>query len=78
MKTLRFFSLLLAGAMLLGLAGCANTPHKSEIESRFCADNEILTYEPVDFEKTIVTIGLYAPCSLGPIELAIEAEFPRR
>ncbi len=76
MKTLRFFSLLLAGAMLLGLAGCANTPHKSEIESRFCADNEILTYEPVDFEKTAVTIGLYAPCSLGPIELAIEAEFP--
>lgn len=72
-KLLRF---VLAGAMLLSIAGCGDTPRKSEAEARFCADNEILTYDPVDLDKTVITIGIYAPGHSKPMELAIEAEFP--
>lgn len=76
MKKQGLVSTFLAGAMLLGIAGCAGTPHKGEMEARFCAENEILTYKPVDFEKTVITIGVYAPCNPEPVELAIEEEFP--
>lgn len=72
----RLFSIFLAGLLLLNAAGCGHAPRKSETETRFCADNEILTYEPVDFEKTIITVGVYAPCNSKPIERAIEAKFP--
>ena len=77
MKKQRLFGILLAGAVLLGMSGCGGAPPKSNVaETRFCTDNEILTYEPVDFEKTIITIGVYAPCNSKPLEHAIEAEFP--
>lgn len=76
MEGQRLVGLFLAGAMLLGTAGCTNTPHKSEMKAYFCADNEILTYERVDFDKTVITIGAYAPCNAKPVELAIETEFP--
>lgn len=76
MKKQRLLGLLCAGVMLLGAAGCADTSQKTETEARFCADNEILTYAPVDFEKTVITIGIYAPCNSKPVELAIEKEFP--
>lgn len=76
MKKQTLVSLFLAGTMLLSMSGCADIPRKSEAEARFCADNEILTYEPVDLEKTIITIGTYAPCNSKPLETAIEDEFP--
>ncbi len=75
-KLRKLFSIVLAGVVLLGTAGCGGTPGKLEAEAKFCADNEILTYDPVDFEKTVITIGLYAPGHSKPLELAIEAEFP--
>ncbi|WP_040197129.1 extracellular solute-binding protein [Candidatus Soleaferrea massiliensis] len=76
MKKQKLLILFLAGAMLLGMAGCADAPHKIQTSALFCADNEILTYEPVNFDKTVITIGTYAPCSAKPVELAIETEFP--
>ena len=76
MRKQRLFSLFLVGIMMLSVTGCGNEPRKSAEETRFCADNEILTYEPVDFEKTVITIGVYAPCNSKPVELAIEAKFP--
>ena len=76
MRIQKLLSFVLAGAVLFGAAGCGNAPIKSEVKARFCADNEILTYDPVDLEKTIITIGAYAPCNAKPLELAIEAEFP--
>lgn len=76
MKRQRLFCFFIAGSMLLGMTGCSDVPGRSKAEARFCADNEILTYEPVNFEKTIVTIGAYAPGNTKPIELAIEAAFP--
>lgn len=76
MKKQRLFSLLLAGVMLVGVVGCSDAPRKSEEEARFCADNEILTYNPIDFEKTVITIGVYAPCNSEPVERVIEAQFP--
>ena len=76
MRKQKLLGFVLAGAVLLGTAGCGDTPRKTQAEARFCADNEILTYEPVDLEKNVVTIGAYAPCNAKPLELAIEAEFP--
>lgn len=76
MRKRKVLSFVLASAMLLSIAGCGDTQRKSEAEARFCADNEILTYEPVDLDKTVITIGLYAPGHSKPLELAIEAEFP--
>lgn len=76
MRKQKGLSLVLAGAVLLGMAGCGDTPRKSKEEARFCADNEILTYETVDFDKTVITMGMYAPGYSKPMELAIEAEFP--
>ncbi len=45
-------------------------------ESAVLPENDIITYEPVDFNKTVITIGTYAPCNSDPVELAIEAQFP--
>ncbi|MDC7291114.1 extracellular solute-binding protein [Blautia schinkii] len=76
MRKQKVLSFVLAGTVLLGIAGCGDTPSKSEAEARFCADNEILTYDAVNFDKTVITIGIYAPGHSKPLELAIEAEFP--
>ena len=48
MRIQKLLSFVLAGAVLFGAAGCGNAPIKSEVKARFCADNEILTYETVD------------------------------
>lgn len=76
MRKQRFFFAVLACAMLSCLCGCAGVPREKEMRARFCPENEILSYEPVDFDKTVITIGIYAPCNAKPVELAIEAQFP--
>ena len=76
MKIHKVFGIVMASAMLLGMGGCADELHGTEMKARFCPENEILTYKPVDFDKTVITIGIYAPCNAGPVELAIEARFP--
>lgn len=76
MKKQRFFFAVLVCALLPVMSGCARGARESEMKARFCADNEILTYQPVDFEKTVITIGMYAPGNEKPLELAIEAQFP--
>lgn len=76
MKKQKLWIFFVTGAMLAGMAGCSDMQKKTEPEARFCADNEILTYKPVDFDKTVITIGTYAPCNAKPVELAIETEFP--
>lgn len=77
MKKLRVFCAVFVGAMLFSASGCADAPHKTLMEARLCAGNEILTYEPVDFDKTVITFGIYAPGHSKPLELAIETEFPQ-
>ncbi|MBT9775117.1 extracellular solute-binding protein [Clostridium sp. MCC353] len=76
MKKQKFLSIVLALNILSAMSGCVNSPREMEVKSRFCPENEILTYEPVDFDKTVITIGAYAPCNSDPVELAIEAQFP--
>lgn len=76
MKKRKFFSIVLAFNMLFCMGGCAQTPRGTETKARFCPENEILTYKPVDFDKTVITIGVYAPCNSDPLELAIEIQFP--
>lgn len=76
MRKQMVLSFVLVSTVLSGIAGCSDMPRRSEAEARFCADNEILTYDPVDFDKTVITVGVYAPGHSKPLELAIEAAFP--
>ena len=76
MRKQMVLSFVLVSTVLSGIAGCSDMPRRSEAEARFCADNEILTYDPVDFDKTVITVGIYAPGHSKPLELAIEAAFP--
>ena len=76
MKKRRLISVFLAGIVLMEATGCADAPHSVEMKARLCAENEILVYEPVDFEKNIITVGIYAPCNPEPVELAIDTRFP--
>lgn len=76
MKKRKFFCIVPVLSLLTGMGGCTDTPRETEVRARFCQENEILTCEPVDFDKTVITIGIYAPCNSDPVELAIEAQFP--
>ena len=76
MKKRKFLCIVLSFHMLFCMGGCVQAPRETETKARFCPENDIITYEPVDFNKTVITIGTYAPCNSDPVELAIEAQFP--
>lgn len=76
MKKRKFLCIVLSFHMLFCMGGCVQAPRETETKARFCPENDIITYEPVDFDKTVITIGTYAPCNSDPVELAIEAQFP--
>lgn len=75
MKKQRFFFAVLVCALLPVMSGCARGARESEMKARFCADNEILTYQPVDFEKTVITIGMYAPGNANHWSLPLKPNF---
>lgn len=69
-------------AAALTLGGCSQTaasgkrlPSSAET-SAYTADNEILTYRPVDTQKTVVTVGKYMAFDEKPLEEALEETFP--
>lgn len=76
MKKQRVLFAVGAWVMLMIMGGCAAARREPKLKAWFCADNEILTYEPVDFDKTVITVGIYAACNAKPVELAIEEKFP--
>ena len=76
MKKRKFLCIVLSFHMLFCMGGCVQAPRETDTKARFCPENDIITYEPVDFDKTVITIGTYAPCNSDPVELAIEAQFP--
>jgi len=75
MKGQACFRHMVTAAIILGLTACSG-PVENKQDSAFCAENEILTYEPVDLDKTVITLGKYVPVNFEPIEAAIEARFP--
>ncbi len=56
MRKQMVLNFVLVSTVLSGIAGCSDMPRRSKAEARFCADNEILTYDPVDFDKTVITV----------------------
>ena len=73
-KYARCLAAVTAAVMVGGLAGCAAEPNRAE--ALFCADNEILSYEPVDFTKTVITMGQFTSGDVEAIETALEKQFP--
>lgn len=71
-------ALLLAG--LLALSGC--TPASSATTSTaaktsiYTPDDDIVSYEPIDSSKTVITVGKYLAINIKPLEDALEAKFP--
>ena len=61
MKKRKFLCIVLSFHMLFCMGGCVQAPRETETKARFCPENDIITYEPVDFDKTVITIGTYAP-----------------
>ena len=67
-------------AVLFLLGGCSQQAPTPVSDSgsywNLTADNEIISYAPVQAGKTIITIGKYQAFDETPLENAIEAEFP--
>ncbi len=63
-------TILLAAAMML--CGCGA---KSGV-SAFTPANDIITYNAVNEQKTVITIGRYMVLDPGPLEAAMEQKFP--
>lgn len=72
MNVRKIISSLMAGALLLGLTACS--PSAAEQETR--PDNEIVTYEPLDPNKTLITLGPLHRLQRRPAESRLGGEVP--
>ena len=61
-------------AMVVGLTGCSG--QNNPAEALFYSDNDILSYEVVDLNKTVITMGQFASGDVRAIEAALEKQFP--
>lgn len=66
--------ILLSLLSVLTLCSCGAKPSKAE--ALMNAADDIFTYKPVDFKKTVITLGKYDDMDLTPLENAIEERFP--
>lgn len=75
-KDLKAAAAALTGLILL--SGCSQSAPVSPADSiaGLKAENEILTYKPVEDGKTVITIGKYQAFDEAPLEAAIEERFP--
>lgn len=73
MRIRKAVATLTTAALLLGLAACSQPPAP---EQSVGAQNEIVSYQPVEPGKTVVTIGRYTVFSDGPLKAALEEKFP--
>ena len=70
----------LAASLLLG--GCAGPAAQSGEQkssgagSVYTAENEILSYKPVEVDKPVITIGKYVAFDETPLDKALEKKFP--
>lgn len=71
---------ILTAALLLG--GCSSRPVQNGKQddkvsgSAYTAENEILSYKPVELDKTVITIGKYVAFDEAPLDEALEKKFP--
>lgn len=71
----KWFVCIMAG--ILTLSGCSKAGKEEKTKaSEFTADNEIVSYKPIDTEKTIITVGKYSAFDESPLEEALESKFP--
>lgn len=82
MKLARY-SIIAGMAAALLLVGCSQdavtgtrSPASQESYSEYQAENEILTYKPVDTQKTVITVGKYMAFDEETLEEALETKFP--
>lgn len=75
-KNFRRAATALTGLVLL--AGCSGPAPAATSDSiaGLKAENEILTYKPVEDSKTVITFGKYQAFDEAPLEAAIEERFP--
>lgn len=59
------------------LSGCSNTDGADKTKpSEYTPADEIVSYKPVDTDKTVIRIGKYCAFDESPLEEALEAKFP--
>lgn len=73
-KGIRVFVLLTLSCVIL--AGCGNASTAGQAKSPWIPENDIISYERIDFEKTVLTMGEYAGIETNQIAKAIETKFP--
>lgn len=68
-------ALLLAAAVL---SGCSAAPAAARAagDDSYTPANEIISYKPIDTDKTVITVGKYLAVNTDPLEEALEARFP--
>ncbi|RNL48132.1 extracellular solute-binding protein [Paraeggerthella hongkongensis] len=69
-----FAAALTAAAMMAGLTSCAQA--QPETDRAICAENEIVTYEPTDTAKTVITMGRYIIFNSEPLQKALVERLP--
>ena len=69
-----FIAALTAMATMAGLASCAHS--QPEPGYPVCTENEIVTYEPTDTTKTVITIGRYTIFNSEPLQKALSERIP--
>ena len=69
-----FIAALTAMATMAGLASCAHS--QPEPGYPICTENEIVTYEPTDTTKTVITIGRYTIFNSEPLQKALSERIP--
>lgn len=60
---------------ILALAGCSKAGGGGK-DSEYTAANEIVSYKPIDTDKTIIRMGKYCAFDESPLEQALEAKYP--
>lgn len=77
MKSIYVKCLVSAAAALLSFSGCSGTGKAEKTQSsEYLAANEIVSYQPINTEKTIITMGKYTAFDESPLEEALESKFP--
>mgnify|MGYP000332118629 CR=1 FL=1 len=71
-----FIAALTAMATMAGLASCAHS--QPEPGYPICTEDEIVTYEPTDTTKTVITIGRYTIFNSEPLQKALSERIPER
>ena len=69
-----FIAALTVMATMAGLTSCAHS--QPEPGYPICTENEIVTYEPTDTTKTVITIGRYTIFNSEPLQKALSERIP--